>query len=205
MAWRGYGNGVKQLLIPMFIACSMLCSCKKVPLVVTSTETRERSTKDGPVKLNASSDERFRDSQPSPLQGDAPSNWLSRPASQFRLLNFAFGSSGTGEVYVSKSQGSVLDNVNRWMKQFAQPNLDDAGMEKLEKIALLGTEAVWVSAEGTYAGGMGKEPVEGFSLAGVVGRVGNDIYTVKMVGPKEEVAAEKEKLQAYVKSLRMAE
>ncbi|MBU6326696.1 MAG: hypothetical protein KGQ89_03625 [Verrucomicrobia bacterium] len=196
---------MKQLLIPMFIACSMLCSCKKVPLVVTSTETRERSTKDGPVKLNASSDERFRDSQPSPLQGDAPSNWLSRPASQFRLLNFAFGSSGTGEVYVSKSQGSVLDNVNRWMKQFAQPNLDDAGMEKLEKIALLGTEAVWVSAEGTYAGGMGKEPVEGFSLAGVVGRVGNDIYTVKMVGPKEEVAAEKEKLQAYVKSLRMAE
>ena len=189
----------------MFIACSMLCSCKKVPLVVTSTETRERSTKDGPVKLNASSDERFRDSQPSPLQGDAPSNWLSRPSSQFRLLNFAFGSSGTGEVYVSKSQGSVLDNVNRWMKQFAQPNLDDAGMEKLEKIALLGTEAVWVSAEGTYAGGMGKEPVEGFSLAGVVGRVGNDIYTVKMVGPKEEVAAEKEKLQAYVKSLRMAE
>lgn len=205
MAWRGYGNGVKQLLIPMFIACSMLCSCKKVPLVVTSTETRELSTKDGPVKLNASSDERFRDSQPSPLQGDAPSNWLSRPASQFRLLNFAFGSSGTGEVYVSKSQGSVLDNVNRWMKQFAQPNLDDAGMEKLEKIPLLGTEAVWVTAEGTYAGGMGKEPVEGFALAGVVGRVGSDIYTVKMVGPKEEVAAEKEKLQAYVKSLRMAE
>jgi len=183
----------------------MLCSCKKVPLVVTSTETRELSTKDGPVKLNASSDERFRNSQPSPLQGDAPSNWLSRPASQFRLLNFAFGSSGTGEVYVSKSQGSVLDNVNRWMKQFAQPNLDDAGLEKLEKIALLGIEAVWVTAEGTYAGGMGKEPVEGFALAGVVGRVGNDIYTVKMVGPKEEVAAEKEKLQAYVKSLRMAE
>jgi hypothetical protein len=196
---------VKQLLIPLFIAISMLCSCKKVPLVVTSTETRELSTKDGPVKLNASSDERFRDSQPSPLQGDAPSNWLSRPASQFRLLNFAFGSSGTGEVYVSKSQGSVLDNVNRWMKQFAQPNLDDAGMEKLEKIPLLGTEAVWVTAEGTYAGGMGKEPVEGFALAGVVGRVGSDIYTVKMVGPKEEVAAEKEKLQAYVKSLRMAE
>lgn len=196
---------MKQFLIPMFIACSMLCSCKKVPLVVTSTETRELSTKDGPVKLNASSDERFRDSQPSPLQGDAPSNWLSRPASQFRLLNFAFGSSGTGEVYVSKSQGSVLDNVNRWMKQFAQPNLDDTGLEKLEKIALLGTEAVWVTAEGTYAGGMGKEPVEGFSLAGVVGRVGNDIYTVKMVGPKEEVAAEQEKLQAYVKSLRIAE
>jgi hypothetical protein len=121
------------------------------------------------------------------------------------LLNFAFGSSGTGEVYVSKSQGSVLDNVNRWMKQFAQPNLDDTSLEKLEKIALLGTEAVWVTAEGTYAGGMGKEPVEGFSLAGVVGRVGNDIYTVKMVGPKEEVAAEQEKLQAYVKSLRIAE
>jgi hypothetical protein len=35
--------------------------------------------------------------------------------------------------------------------------------------------------------------------------VGADIYTVKMVGSKDEVAAEKEKLQAYVKSLRIAE
>jgi hypothetical protein len=205
MASRGYGIGVKKLLTPLFIASWLVCSCKKVPLVVTSTETREISTKDGQVKLNATSDERFRDSQPSPLQGDAPSDWLSRPASQFRLINFAFGSSGTGEVYVSKSQGSILDNVNRWLKQFAQPNLDDAGVEKLDKISLLRTEAVWVVAEGTYAGGMGKEPVNGFALAGVVGRVGADIYTVKMVGSKDEVAAEKEKLQAYVKSLRIAE
>jgi Zn-dependent alcohol dehydrogenase len=52
---------------------------------------------------------------------------------------------------------------------------------------------------------MGKPTVEGFALAGTVVQVGADIYTVKMVGPKDEVVAEREKLTAFVKSLRMAE
>ena len=43
------------------------------------------------------------------------------------------------------------------------------------------------------------------ALAGVVVALGTEIFTVKMVGSVEEVAAEKANLQAYVKSLRMAE
>jgi hypothetical protein len=48
---------------------------------------------------------------------------------------------------------------------------------------------------------MGKEPVEGFALAGLVARVGNDIITIKMIGPQAEVAAEKAALLQYAKSL----
>jgi hypothetical protein len=99
----------------------------------------------------------------------------------------------------------VLDNVNRWLKQFAQKDLDQAGVDALEKIPMLGGQSVFVQSEGSYASGMGKPTVEGFALAGTVVQVGADIYTVKMVGPKDEVVAEREKLAAFVKSLRMAE
>ena len=172
---------------------------------VTSTETRAVLSADKPVKLFASSDERFRATVDSPVQGDAAADWLSRPGTVFRLLNYAFGASGSGEVYVSRSMGSVLDNVNRWLKQFEQKDLDQVEVDALEKVSMLGGQAVWVQAEGSYASGMGKPTVEGFALAGTIVQVGADIYTVKMVGPKDEVAAERVKLAAFVKSLRMAE
>ena len=43
------------------------------------------------------------------------------------------------------------------------------------------------------------------ALAGVVCSVKGQILTVKMVGPKSEVEAAKPILEAYCKSLRMAE
>ena len=52
---------------------------------------------------------------------------------------------------------------------------------------------------------MGAPPKSGFALAGVVAAVGGQILTVKMVGPKAEVEAAKPVLEAYAKSLRMAE
>jgi hypothetical protein len=176
-------------------------SCKKTPLEVTSSENRGLTTKDGEVKLFASSDEKFRGTPSAPFRDSPPSHWLARPASQFRLLNYAFGGSGLGEVYVSQSQGSVLDNVNRWLKQFSQNDLSAEELASLPKAELLGSEAVIVEARGLYASGMGKEPVEGFALAGLVARVGNDIITIKMIGPQAEVAAEKAALLQYAKSL----
>ena len=65
--------------------------------------------------------------------------WLTLPASQFRILNYRFGESGTGEVWVSISQGSVLDNVNRWLEQFAANPVDQAALEKLPTVSLAGS------------------------------------------------------------------
>lgn len=179
-----------------------MVSCKKTPMEVTSTEKRGITTKDGEVKLFASADEQFRGSSASSIVDAPPTNWLARPASQFRLLNYAFGASGKGEVYVSRSQGSVLDNVNRWLKQFARQDLTAQDLAALPKATLMGAEAVIVEADGVYAGGMGKEPVEGYALSGLVAKIGNDIITIKMVGPKEEVEAEKAQLIEYAKTLK---
>jgi hypothetical protein len=178
---------------------------------ITVTEIRQVTTKDEAPKLFATSDERFNDAKPGPVKADTPLGWLVLPAAQFRLLNYRFGESGMGEVWVSLSNGTVLDNANRWLKQFQQKLIDQEGLAKLPPFSLAGSTGVWVSAEGDYGampGGPGMPGVEGkpgFALAGVIASVKGQILTVKMVGPKEEVAAAKPALEAYVKSVRMAE
>lgn len=169
------------------------------------TETRALTTRDKAPKLFATSDERFRDAKPSPVKGETPEGWLSLPPSQFRLLNYRFGASGTGEVWVSISSGSVTDNINRWLNQFGAAPLDEAGVAKLRVVPIANASGSWVEAAGEYAGGMGAEPKPGYALAGIVSSYGGRILTVKMVGPKAEVEAARPVLENFAKSLKMAE
>jgi len=182
----------------------LLFSCEEKK-EVTVTETRQASTRDVSPKLFATSDERFRNAKPSPVNGETPAGWLALPATQTRVLNYRFGETGNGEVWVSISQGSVLDNVNRWLNQFAAVSADEAGLAKLPTVTLAGAPGVFVTADGDYAGGMGAPPKPGSALAGVVASVNGQILTVKMVGPKDEVAAARPALDGFVRSLRMAE
>lgn len=169
------------------------------------TETRAETTRDRAPKLFATSDERFRDAKPSPVTGETPEGWLALPAAQFRLLNYRFGESGMGEVWVSMSSGTVLDNVNRWLKQFGGNDLNAAGLAALRSVPIAGTTGVWVEAEGEYASGMGAPPKPGYALAGVVSSINGSIVTVKMVGPKAEVETAKPVLENFAKSLKMAQ
>ena len=189
----------------VLITCAMVISSCEEKKELTITETREATTRDKPSKLFATSDERFRDAKPSPVQGDTPAGWLALPASQFRLLNYRFGESGMGEVWVSLSSGTVLDNINRWLGQFGSAKIDSAGLETLADTTLAGFPGKWVSAQGEYASGMGAPPKPGFALAGIVASVNGQILTLKMVGPKAEVDTAKPILESFAKSLRMAE
>jgi hypothetical protein len=192
-------------LAPCLLAGLFVISSCEEKSEMTVTETRPETTRDKAPKLFATSDERFRDAKPSPVTGETPDGWLALPASQFRLLNYRFGESGLGEVWVTVASGSVLDNVNRWLDQFGAETVDQAGLAKLRSVPIAGTTGTWVEAEGEYASGMGAPPKPGFGLAGVVSMIGNRIVTVKMVGPKDEVAAAKPVLENFAKGLKMAE
>jgi hypothetical protein len=172
---------------------------------MTVTETRAITTRDTPPKLFATSDERFRDAKPSPVKGETPEGWLALPPTQFRLLNYRFGQSGQGDVSVSIAAGSVQDNVNRWLKQFAAAALDAEGFGKLRGVSVAGTTGVWVEAEGVYSGAMGAEPKPGFALAGAVASINGRIVTVKMVGPKAEVEEAKPVLEKFAAGLKMVD
>jgi hypothetical protein len=189
----------------LIIASAVILSSCDERKEVTVTETRAATTRDAKPRLFATSDERFRDAKPSPVIGKPPESWLALPASQFRLLNYRFGESGMGEVWVSLSAGSVLDNVNRWLGQFGAEKIEQAGLEKLPPAAIAETSGVWVEATGEYASGMGAPPKPGYGLAGVITTLGDQILTVKMVGPQSEVEAAKPQLAEFAKSLRKAE
>jgi hypothetical protein len=183
----------------------MLSACERENRIVV-TETRELTTKDKSPKLFATSNERFRDTKPSPVKGETPEGWLALPPATFRLLNYRFGESGLGQVWVSLSSGSVLDNVNRWLGQFGAEKLDTAGLAKLRVVPIAGASGVWVEAEGEYAPGMmGGEPKPGYAMAGVIAEIEGQILTLKMVGPKAEVEAEKPVLEAFAKQLEMVD
>jgi hypothetical protein len=192
-----------SVLFPM-ICFSLLC-CEKPKERVLVEEMRQRTTKDVTPKMFATSDERFRDIKPSPVQGNPPANWLALPANQFRLLNYRFGDSGLGEVYVSISSGGLMENANRWLKQFGRDAMTAENFSAMEKIPMLGMEGVWIEAEGDYGAGMGADSKPGYGLAGVIAETDGQIITVKMIGPKNEVDAQKPALRAYIGSLRMTE
>lgn len=186
----------------LFASLVLISSCEEKKEVVV-TETRAITTRDTPPKLFATSDERFRDAKPSPVKGSPPAGWLALPSTQFRLLNYRFGESGMGEVWVSIATGRVLDNVNRWLKQFGGDPIDQAALEKLRSVPFAGTSGTWIEASGDYAGGMGAPPKPGFALAAVIASMDGRILTVKMVGPKDEVAAAKTQLESFAGSLKL--
>lgn len=184
--------------------CLFSISCERKGDRVLVTETRVNTTKDRAPKLFATSDERFRDAQPSPVLGEPPENWLVLPAKQFRELNYRFGESGLGEVYVSIAGGSILENVNRWRKQFGADALSADDLVASHKVMMAGEQGVWVEAEGTYGAGMGDSEVKpGYGLAGVISVVNDKLITLKMIGPADEVEAEKDALKAFAESLEL--
>jgi len=194
---------MKAVCFLILMAAGMLSSCRREASEVVVTETRAISKKDGTPKLFATSDERFRETREGPVRGEKPQGWKELAATEFRLLNYRFGEGG--EVWVSMAAGSVPDNVNRWLRQFGGKDLDEAGVGALKRVPVARTKGVWVEAQGTYAGGMGSPPKEGYALAGVVADANGRILTVKMVGPQAEVEAQKETLATFAKSLVISE
>lgn len=197
-------NRMKQRAAYLIASLVALSGCEK-KTEITVTESRSITTKDVPPKLFATSDQRFRVTKPSPVKADTPAGWLAQPASQFRQLNYRFGETGMGETWVSVSQGTVLDNANRWLKQFGKSPLDQAGLAKLPTCSLAGYTGVWITADGDYASGMGTDDKPGFALAGVIASVKGQIVTVKMIGPKVEVEAARPTLETYITTVKMAE
>ena len=194
---------VKGRYLCLLASLAVVSSCKKKDEVVV-TETRVATSRDVSPKLFATSDERFRNVKPSPVKGTTPDGWLALPSSQYRLLNYRFGESGTGEVWVSLSSGGVLNNVNRWLGQFGAATLDEAGLDGLRSVPIAGNRGIWVEAAGDYAGGMGAAPKSGYALAGVISEINGRILTVKMVGPKSEVEAAHPVLETFAKKLELA-
>lgn len=140
---------------------------------------------------------------PSGFTGDAPASWRVAPTSEFRQLNYKVGDAGECYLTAGNLRGGALANVNRWVEsQFGKTALTQAEYDALPRHALLGSQAALVELEGDFRG-MGGESRTGYKLLGLVGGSDSDLVTLKFVGPKDLVDAERSAFLAFAASVRL--
>jgi hypothetical protein len=176
---------------------------------VVADSTRPLTMRDRNLTLDADNGERFRRGRPqnstprapaAPVKARfVPDGWQEQQPSQFRLINYTFGTAG--QAYVSTSRGGIVENVNRWLRQFGAEPLDAGAVAQLERAEAAGYEGVRVAAAGRFGGGMGQEPQDGWALRGLVAEKDGAILTVKMLGPEDEVLAQEENLRRFIDQL----
>lgn len=186
--------------LALLAASGLISSCRPADRVEI-TESRPRHTTENEPRLDV------------PLSGSLPSaeayrwvlppGWSEKPATQFRQANFVFGPSGEGECYVSLSQGSELENINRWRQQMAQAALTEEEVAALPRKSIFGRSATFIDLTGTYTGAGGAAPLADTRLLGLVRAEGDVTITVKMTGPAALIAGQPANFDAFVASLQI--
>lgn len=140
----------------------------------------------------------------SPYGWTLPAGWSEIALTSMRAGNFRVDASPEIDCYLTVIQGTgggVAANVNRWRNQMAQPELDDAAIEALSRIDMLGQQGVLVEIEGDFTGMTGaKKP--GYRMLGAQCSLREETVFVKMTGPSQAVQAEKERFVAFCTSLK---
>jgi autotransporter-associated beta strand protein len=144
-------------------------------IFLLSGEERSRGDGNPSADHQGQSPKLFRDQrrafprcQAEPGQGVTPEGWLALPASQFRLLNYRFGESGMGEVWVSFPPAPCWTTSTAGWPSSARRSSIRRVWKNSAACPSPATTGTWVEAEGEYASGMGAPPKPGFALAGVV-------------------------------------
>lgn len=142
---------------------------------------------------------------PGKLRWRAPEGWKRKPVeSAMRVVTFAASPSGRTEcvVFVLRGDGGgVVANLNRWRGQVGQPPLSPEAIGDLPRIQVLGRRVPLLDARGDFDDGMGGPRRGDQGLLGVVRLLDEHALFVKMVGPAEEVAAQKDAFVAFCRSL----
>lgn len=185
------GSDVRGCAWLFLLAASAMAmvSCQQQDREITITERREL------VLFDKSSLDNLKDRP--------PADWRRVPWTAMRYHNYRFGAEETGEVWMSvvpkRGTDAVLQNVNRWRRQFGLPPI--ASEETLKQISMLGATGYLVEAEGMYQPGMGSPPREGAMMLAAVVELDRDLVTVKMVGSPEEVSGQREAFLDYCKAM----
>ncbi|MEO1856944.1 MAG: hypothetical protein ABGY95_06215, partial [Rubritalea sp.] len=115
---------------------------------------------------------------------------------KFREFNCKFNNDG--EVYISIGTGDIKSNAERWYKQFGDER--PVVVSELEKLDVLGANAVILESQGTFAGMRGIN-IEDAALLGLLVESRGNLITVKMIGKKEEVLAQRENFTTFCESI----
>jgi hypothetical protein len=135
-----------------------------------------------------------------------PASWVRAADRPLRLLTLHAGPGGRVECSLSVlggDGGGIRANFDRWRGQLGQGPLSDAEFAALEPWPMLGREGRRIEIAGDYRG-MGSEAVSEALLLGAVCALGDRTVFVKLVGPRDLAAAERERFAAFCRSLELA-
>lgn len=142
-----------------------------------------------------------------PIALTAPATWKrSKPQSSLVHAEFALPHADKdtvdGRLTVSVVGGTVKDNVDRWKGQFVG-KIDDPKIEELE---IDGLKATLVDCSGTFGEQKGMSgPVvnrPNYRMVGVLIPLGDQLYVIKAVGPRETISANVDAINSFVGSLK---
>jgi hypothetical protein len=149
-----------------------------------------------------------------PLEMNVPGEWIKRkPVRQFRILEWgvptAEGDDKAPVCYVSElggGGGGAEANIRRWEGEYDEKD----GEPKKDKFEVEGVKITVVDVAGVFKESMGGGPFapgkvelrKGYrTLAAWVEPEGGDrVFSIKMVGPKKSVGAQRDDFLAMVKS-----
>lgn len=160
-------------------------------------------TPGGGSNANASGGSLPRDAEGLQLDWTVPSGWTEEAPGSFQVASFRSGESGETKGSISvllAAGGGLADNVNRWRGQMGLEPWDKTQLANLPKHPVLGGDAWLVELEGAFRG-MGSEPKAGWAMLGLIRQLPGDAVFLKLTGPKEEVAAERDAFLALASSL----
>lgn len=123
---------------------------------------------------------------------ESPKNWeSSEPSNNMRKAQFS-ASSPTGKTaevvfyyFGSGNTGGIQANVDRWMKQFEDPQDKKVNTETINK-----TRVTYAQAHGTFLSGRPfgpKTPNPGYGLLAAIIEGGGGAVFIKITGPKSAV------------------
>jgi hypothetical protein len=135
---------------------------------------------------------------------DVPKGWTQQPARMMRVATFVPDDLPAAWCYITRlaGDGGGLDlNVNRWRGEMGQAPLDAAALAKLERIPMLGGQAVLLDVEGDFHGTGGPALEKARMVGAICERPGHVVF-VKMVGPAASLQGEVARFRQLCSSLR---
>lgn len=135
-----------------------------------------------------------------------PATWTKAEDRPIRFATFSTPD-GKAECYItvlSGNAGGTEANINLWRGQLGQEPLSAIEIAALPTIQVLDRECPLVEIEGSYTS-MDGEAVSEALLLGTICTLERDAAFVKMVGPKESVAPERDAFRAFCESLVLAD
>ncbi len=133
-----------------------------------------------------------------------PAGWVELPTTSMRVANFSLEAEPRAECYLTQlpgTAGGLAANVNRWRGQMGLPALSEEVVNELPRFEFLGGGAVSLDVEGTWSGMGGGEGEAGWRMLGLLLVDPAGSAFLKMVGPSEVIAVERERFAKLAASM----